>query len=48
VLNNLLVINPCAAKVTGDTPTEAAAEIPNTRDGVLSWLGLTLTSLLGL
>ena len=48
VLNNALAINPCASKVQGMTAADAKTAIPNSRDGVLAWLGLTLGSLLGL
>ena len=34
------VISKCAERVNGQTKTDAAAMIPNTLSGVLSWLGL--------
>ncbi|MGN6128777.1 MAG: lytic murein transglycosylase [Nocardioidaceae bacterium] len=39
--SNATVVNACAAKVAGMTKDQAAAAIPNTLQGVLSWLGLT-------
>ncbi len=41
ITSNSTVIDKCAAKVAGMTKDQAAAAIPNTLDGVLSWLGLT-------
>jgi hypothetical protein len=40
------VINGCAAKIAGMTSDQAAAAIPDTLTGVVSWLGLSMSSLL--
>jgi hypothetical protein len=40
ITGDATVISKCAERVNGQTKTDAAAMIPNTLSGVLSWLGL--------
>jgi hypothetical protein len=47
ITSDSTAINRCAEKIVGLTNTKAAALIPNTASGVATWLGMSLTELLG-
>jgi membrane-bound lytic murein transglycosylase B len=46
ITSSSTVVNACADKITGMTPDQATAAIPNSLSAVLSWLGLSGLGLL--